>query len=180
MSKENDEKVVKEIIEYANGEIAKSKKKHRIILFLVLTSAALLLSVILFAFRYEMPVSYSEDMLEVNIPVDLGLDIKVNLPNYKSAKAALVKGDGDTYDLYINVSQTLATRIFDDKDKSDNFVRAGNNIVVDYQSCMLMGSLPSGYDEQSIINIYYIDSFSAKDIASDNAVLVWTRDSAVE
>ena len=36
------------------------------------------------------------------------------------------------------------TKIFTDKDKSDNFVRAGNNIIVDYQSGLLMGSLPSG------------------------------------
>ena len=36
MSKENNEKIVDEIIEYANNEIEKSKKKHVIILLSVL------------------------------------------------------------------------------------------------------------------------------------------------
>jgi hypothetical protein len=180
MNEKNNEDVVKEIIEYANGEIAKSKKKHLIILLSILASVALLASALLFAFKYEIPVSYSEDLIEVNIPVDTGLDIHVNLPNYKIAKAVLVKGDEDTYDLYINVSQTLVTKIFTDKDKSDNFVRAGNNIIVDYQSGLLMGSLPSGYNEESIMNIYYMDVFSAKNITQNNAVLVWTRAATVE
>ena len=56
-----------------------------------------------------MPVSYSENLLEVTIPVDTGLDIKVNLPNYKIAKALLVRKDENTFDLYVKVSQTLAT-----------------------------------------------------------------------
>ena len=180
MSEKNNEDVVKEIIEYANGEIAKSKKKHLIILLSILASIALLSSALLFAFMYEIPVSYSEDLIEVNIPVDTGLDIKVNLPNYKIAKAFLVKGDKNTYNLYINVFQTLVTKIFNDKDKSDNFVRVGNNIVVDYQSGLLMGSLPSGYNEESIMNIYYIDVFSAKNITTKNGVLVWTRNSVAE
>ena len=111
---------------------------------------------------------------------DTGLDIKVNLSNYKIAKAALVKGDKNTYNLYINVSQTLVTKIFNDKDKSDNFVRVGNNIVVDYQSGLLMGSLPSGYNDESIKNIYYIDNFSATNITTNNGVLVWTRNSVAE
>ena len=38
MSKENNEKVVNEIIEYANNEIKKSKKKHLLILLSVLLS----------------------------------------------------------------------------------------------------------------------------------------------
>ena len=180
MSKENTEEVVREIIEYANGEIKKSKKKHLIMLLSTLASVALLSSALLFAFLYEMPVPYNDKLIEVNIPVDTGLDIKVNLPNYKAAKAALVKGDEDTYDLYMNVSQTLVTKFFNDKDKSDNFVRVGNNIVVDYQSGLMMGSLPSGYNDESIMNIYYIDKFSAKDIETNNGVLVWTREPAAE
>ena len=42
MSKENNEKVVNEIIEYANNEIKKNKKKHLMILLLVLTSVVIL------------------------------------------------------------------------------------------------------------------------------------------
>lgn len=180
MSKEKDEAAVKEIIEYANNEITKSKRKHLTILLSELASIVLLSTTFFFVFMYEMPVSYSEELIEVNIPVDTGLDIKVNLPNYKTARAFLAQADENTYDLYINVSQTLATKIFNDKDKSDNFLRVGNNIVVDYQSGLLMGSLPSGYNDESIMNIYYIDRFSAKNITTNNGILVWTRSSVAE
>lgn len=180
MSKEKDEATVKEIIEYANNEITKSKRKHLTILLSELASIVLLSTTFFFVFMYEMPVSYSEELIEVNIPVDTGLDIKVNLPNYKTARAFLAQADENTYDLYINVSQTLATKIFNDKDKSDNFLRVGNNIVVDYQSGLLMGTLPSGYNDESIMNIYYIDRFSAKNITTNNGILVWTRNSVVE
>ncbi len=45
MSKENNEKIVDEIIEYANDEIKKSKKKH-LIIFLSTLIGILMLSVI--------------------------------------------------------------------------------------------------------------------------------------
>ena len=42
MNKENNEKLVNEIIEYANNEIKKNKKKHLMILLSVLTSVVIL------------------------------------------------------------------------------------------------------------------------------------------
>lgn len=50
MRKENNEEVVKEIIEYANKEIKKSKKKHLIILLSVLISVIILSVAILAVF----------------------------------------------------------------------------------------------------------------------------------
>ena len=55
MSKENNEKVVKDIIEYANNEIAKHKKKNAIILISVLASAALLVAGLFLLFDFEKP-----------------------------------------------------------------------------------------------------------------------------
>lgn len=52
MSKENNEKVVNEIIEYANNEIKKSQKKHLIILLLVLTSVVILSVALLLVFTF--------------------------------------------------------------------------------------------------------------------------------
>ena len=72
MSKENDEKVVKEIIEYANNEIKKSKKKFTTILISVIAGIALIATAIFFAFAIEMPVPYTEGMVEVEIPEDEG------------------------------------------------------------------------------------------------------------
>mgnify|MGYP000441117307 CR=1 FL=1 len=53
MSKDNDEKVVKEIIEYANNEIKKSKKKHLFILLSILTGMVILSSVLILVFTNE-------------------------------------------------------------------------------------------------------------------------------
>ena len=52
MSKENNEKIVDEIIEYANNEIKKSKKKHLIILLSVLTGILMLSVIFLLVFTF--------------------------------------------------------------------------------------------------------------------------------
>lgn len=53
MNKENNEKVVREIIEYANKEIKKSKKKYLMILLSILISIVILSAALLFAFTFE-------------------------------------------------------------------------------------------------------------------------------
>lgn len=52
MSKENNEKIVDEIIEYANNEIEKSKKKHVIILLSVLTGVFMVSVIFLLVFTF--------------------------------------------------------------------------------------------------------------------------------
>lgn len=52
MSKENNEKVVNEIIEYANNEIKKSQKKHLLILLSVLISVIMFSVALLLAFTF--------------------------------------------------------------------------------------------------------------------------------
>ena len=183
MSKENDEKVVEEIIEYANNEIKKSKKKFTTILISVIAGVALIATAVFFGFTFEMPVPYTDGMIEVEIPVDEGLDIYINLPNYKKASAMLVNVDDNSYDLYLCVNQTLATKIGRDSDKANNLLRVGNGIVVDYQSESLCGYLPEGTKSENIVNIYYVDNLSnefmamddADIIAYENKILVWTR-----
>ena len=183
MSKENDEKVVKEIIEYANNEIKKSKKKFATILISVIAGVALIATAVFFAFAFEMPVPYAEGMIEAEIPEDEGLDISINLPNYKNAKAILVNVYENSYDLYICVNQTLATKIWRDSDHANNLLRVGNGIIVDYQSESLCGYLPDGSKAENIANVYYVDNLSkdmmimddADLIEYENKVLVWTR-----
>ena len=183
MSKENDEKVVKEIIEYANNEIKKNKKKFATILISVIAGVALIATAAFFAFAFEMPVPYTEGMIVTEIPVDEGLDISINLPNYKNAKAILVNIDDNSYDLYICVNQTLATKIWRDNDHANNLLRVGNGIIVDYQSESLSGYLPDGSKAENIVNVYYVDNLSEDMMIMDavelieyeNKVLVWTR-----
>ena len=52
MSKENNEKVVNEIIEYANNEIKKSQKKHLLILLSVLIGVIMLSVALLVVFTF--------------------------------------------------------------------------------------------------------------------------------
>ena len=52
MSKENNEKVVNEIIEYANNEIKKSQKKHLLILLSVLIGVIILSAALLMVFTF--------------------------------------------------------------------------------------------------------------------------------
>ncbi len=184
MNREEAEKVVKETIEYANQEIKKKKKRYLKIFVAILGIIVLLTSVYLFVFEYETPVKYSKDMVNVIVPEDKGLDIKINLPNYKETNAILVKIDENSYDLYINITQTISTRIFDDNDKSDNMLRVGNGMVVDFQSGLLQEYLPNGNPGESIMHIYYIDNLSDKTMTMDdselinykNKILIWTRE----
>ena len=52
MSKENNEKVLNEIIEYANNEIKKSQKKHLLILLSVLIGVIILSAALLMVFTF--------------------------------------------------------------------------------------------------------------------------------
>ena len=143
----------------------------------------LLIVLYLVAFKYEMPVKYSKDTVNVNIQEDEGIHLDVNLPNYKNVNAILVKIDENVYDLYINVTQTLATKIFEDKDKTNNFLRIGNSMIIDFQSSNVHGFIPNGNKNDSIKHIYYIDNLSSKVacmIDSDlinykNKILIWER-----
>jgi len=153
------------------------------ILISLIAGVALIATVVFFAFAFEMPVPYTEGMIEAEIPEDEGLDISINLPNYKNAKAILVNVDENSYDLYICVNQTLATKIWRDSDNANNLLRVGNGIVVDYQSESLCGYLPNGSKAENIANVYYVDNLSKDMMKMDNAelieyenkVLVWTR-----
>ena len=183
MNKGEAEKVVKDTIEYANQEIKKIKTRYLKKFLITFGIVMLLITTYLLIFKYEIPVKYSNSIVEVNIPEDKGIDIKIGLDNYKSANAILVKIDENTYDLYINITQTISTKIFKDNDKSNNMLRVGNNMVVDFQTEKLRGYIPNGNDDESIKHIYYIDNLSNKTLLmSDsellnykNKTLIWEK-----
>ncbi len=160
------------------------RKKYLKNLFIVF--GIVLTSIILFliVFEYETPVKYNKNLIQVNIPLDQGLDIKINLSNYKNAKALLVKIDEDSYDLYINITQSLVTKIFTDNDKFDNVLRIGNGIIIDFKSNTLRGVIPNKSSDKNIKHIYYVDNLSSKIMVMDNAelinytnkVLIWERE----
>lgn len=183
MNREEAEKVVKETIEYANTEIKKSKRRYIKRFFIMCGIILLLILAYWGVFKCEKPLKYSKDIVEVTIPKDQGIDIKINLSNYKNAKALLVKTDENAYDLYINITQTLVTKIFNDSDKSNNLLRVGNSMIVDFQSASLRAFIPNGNNAESINHVYYIDNLSSKIMnMSDNQLinysnktLIWER-----
>ena len=183
MNKKNVDKVLKDTIEYANNEINKSKKKYIIMLLIIVVIICFLIMSYLFIFKYEMPVKYNKELINVEIPEDKGMYIKVNLDNYKETDAILVKIDDNSYDLYINVIQTLATKMFKDKDKTNNLLRIGNEMIIDFQSEKLQQYIPDGNNVAAIKHVYYIDNLSNKIktmndselIKYKNKVLVWER-----
>ena len=54
MNKEDNEKIINEIIEYANNEIKKSKKRHLAVLLSVLAIFVILCAALLFAFTFKV------------------------------------------------------------------------------------------------------------------------------
>lgn len=184
MSKSETEKVLKETIQYANDEIKKNKKKYLKIIIISVSIIVLLFVSYLLVFKLEMPVKYSKNMVDVSVGEDTSLQININLKNYKSGNAILVKTGDDTYDLYINITQTLATKIFSDSDKSNNIIRVGNNMIVDFQTESLREYIPNGNGTESIKSIYYINDLSSKiaTMTDDELInykdktLIWQRD----
>lgn len=183
MNKEEAEKIIKETIEYANEEIKKNRIKNIKRTGIILGAGILIILFYLLVFKCEFAIQYSDGMVEVDVPEDKGLDIKINLKNYASTRAILVKTSDDTYDLYINVAQTLATKMFEDKDESGKILRAGNGIIVDFKSEKLREYIPNGNTPESIMHVYYIDNLSSKIatltdeelISYENKVLIWER-----
>ncbi len=183
MEQNESEKIIRETIEYANQEITKVKRKNVRILAIVLTAVAVLLASSLLLFVYEFPVAYQEGLVEATIPVDAGIDIHVNLPNYKRASAILIETEENSYDLYIGVHQTLATKLFKDWDTHNNFIRVGNGLIYDHQSERLWGFIPEGKDETAIQRIYYMNALSDEMIFMnreyfincEDKTLIWER-----
>ena len=183
MNKNEAEKVIKDTIVYANEEIERNKKKSLKIIFFVFGIFIFLVIAYFVIFKYEIPVKYSEKLINVKIPNDGGIDIYVNSNNYKRLNAVLVKTDENAYDLYINVASTVFTKIVSDNDESDNMFRVGNGIIVDFNSGELMGYIPNGNKSEVIKSIYYVNNLKNKFSSMDenklmnykDKILVWSR-----
>ena len=86
MNKDEAEEVLKDTIIYANAEIKKRKKRYLKIFLIIFGILALLIIAYLLIFKYETPVKYSKDIINVNIPIDKGIDVNINLNNYKKTR----------------------------------------------------------------------------------------------
>lgn len=183
MNKNEAEAVIKDTIEYANNEIKKNKVRSRNRVLILFGCMLLLVISYLMIFKYEIYVGYADNLIDVKVPEDGGLDIKINLPNYNNADAIWVKTDDNSYDLYINVTQTILTKIAKSGDESDNLLRVGNGMIVDFKSETVLGYIPDGNSAENIMHVYYIDKLSNEIMCMDNSelinyekkTLIWTR-----
>ncbi len=184
MDKNESEQIIREVIEYTNREIQKSKRRSRRLVACVLLGVLALLLCYQVVFHYEFPVPYQDGLINVVTPVDEGLDIHVELKNYKAASALLVQTSDTTYDLYMGVSQTPATMLIKDFDPHNNFLRASNGILLDHQSERFQGAIPGEHKEDAIMRIYYLDDFTVE-VATmtdqelmeyEGKTLIWERD----
>ena len=160
LNEENKDEILKETIEFSSNEIKKSKSKYLRIITVLVAVFILIIS------TYYL--------------VDSGLDIHIKDINYKNGNAVLVKTSENNYDIYINVTQTISSKIIPDLETDDNFIRLGGEICVDYQSNTVRFYIP----ENSVINnVYYIEKrLSEFDTLDDKQLmnfvdrkLVWSR-----
>ncbi len=128
----------------------------------------------------EYMVPYAENLVNVEIPEDEGIDIKINTKNYKNGYAILVKTGENIYDVYVNITQNIITKLFKDNDQSNNLIRIGNNICIDFQSEKIRFFEP---ENAKIQNIYYINE-NYKDIVFltdeelvklEDKILLWSN-----
>jgi hypothetical protein len=159
-----------------------SKQVRRKIAAYILLSFAVVLLGYYFIFAYEFNVKYSDDLVSVTIPVDGGIDIYINVKNYKEAYAVFEKVSENGYNVYITAVNNVITKLAPELDPTDHLVRIGNNLCFDFQSDSLRFNLP---ENAEVERIYYYDGNAQKlnaVVDSDefanavkDAVLIWEK-----
>ncbi len=141
------------------------KKMNKKNLIRIVVSVTLCLAVILggtyMLFIPEFTVPYSEDLMTAKIPVDGGVDVHVNLPNYTAVYCVATNENKGELDVYLTVTRNLWTMIFKDNDKTDNFWRTNGFIAVSYQTsgAPFRKDLPTEFfhAENKIVRIHYAE-----------------------
>lgn len=137
-----------------------SKKNLIRIAVSVILSLAIILGGTYVLFIPEFVVPYSEDLMTAKIPVDGGIDVHVNLPNYTQVYSA-AEYNGDEIDIYLTVTRNLWSMIMPDGDKSNNFWRTNGFIGVSHQASDDMPFKESDaeyfHTQNKIVRIHYAD-----------------------
>ena len=138
-----------------------SKKNLIKIAVSVVICVAVLLGGIYTLFIPEFTVPYSEDLMTAKIPVDGGIDVHVNLPNYTQVYSMAEGASDDEFDIYLTVTQTLWSRIAPDFHEGNNFWRTNGFIGVSFQASDEAPFKESDVNyfrtDKKIANIYYVD-----------------------
>lgn len=143
------------------------KKMNKKNLTKIVVSVIICLNIILggmFALFFpEFKVPYSEDLMTAKIPVDSGIDVWVNLPNFTQIYAVSQTNpeDENGIDIYLTVTRNLWSMIAPDVDEANNFWRTNGVIGVSFQASDEMPFKESDtlhlHGDKKILNIYYAD-----------------------
>ena len=151
----------------ADVAIKKFKKKmNKKNLIKIAVSVVVCLNVILggtyILFVPEFTVPYSEDLMTAKIPVDSGIDVWVNLPNFTQVYSMARDSESeDEIDIYLTVTRTVWSMIGPDGDKMNNFWRTNGYIGVSFQASddapFKESDMSYFRTDRKIANIYYVD-----------------------
>lgn len=151
-----------------------NKKNLKKIVVSVIVCLAVILSGTYILFIPEFIVPYSEDLMTAKIPVDGGIDVWVNLPNYTQVYSVATSGESDNeFDIYLTVTRNLWSMIAPDFDEMNNFWRTNGFIGVSFQASDEMPFKESDVNyfrtDSKIANIYYaeFESTDSTDPKSD-------------
>lgn len=138
-----------------------SMKNLKKIVIGVILSLAIILGGTYMLFIPEFTVPYSEDLMTAKIPVDGGIDVWVNLPNYTQVYSVATSNPDDGFDVYLTVTRNLWSMIMPDNDDANNFWRTNGFVGVSYQASDDMPFKESDTNyfrtDSKIANIYYVD-----------------------
>ncbi len=138
-----------------------NKKNLKKIVVSVIVCLAVIFSSAYVLFIPEFVVPYSEDLMTAKIPVDGGIDVWVNLPNYTQVYSVAQGSSDDEFDIYLTVTRNLWSMIAPDFDEMNNFWRTNGFIGTSFQASDEMPFKESDTTyfstAKNIANIYYAD-----------------------
>lgn len=120
---------------------SKSMKKKTVYKAMTITLASLLVigGGYQGIYAHESIMKYEKGLISVGRQTKNEFNLNINADNYKRADSIIEKNKNGKYDVYVNVSSTLATKMTKDKDKSNNFINIMNSgVMVDYQNAQMI------------------------------------------
>ena len=134
-----------------------TRKNILIAVLAFLASACLIAGAGYALFVPEFVVPYSEELLDAHIPIDKGIDVNININNYKRVQTwSITDEQSGKTDVYLTVTQTLFTRLYTPKDKSDYLWRTNNDGCVDFHSGEYY-PYSFGATDEDVQSIYYLE-----------------------
>lgn len=154
------------------------KKNFKKVFISVIVCLSVILGGTYMLFIPEFNVPYSEDLLTANIPVDEGINVYINLPNYTNVYSTGVYNTDGEIDVYLTVTRNLWAMIVPDFSHNNNFWRTNGYIGTSFQASDDMPFKKSAQTyfntNNEIVRIHYAEfessPFGIKDIEMNVAV----------